>query len=323
MDLIVSIKNFAINVAALFILDRNKRKEFRRKHKKEDKFKNKINKLINNPNLFFFDYFRKKLDISDLYITNKQLQQMHEHGQFAKQYSTFIREHKEFFGYSRYCNICGYRFSRFATVNPHTPREAQCPVCKSLERHRHLYVFIQSIYPFLEGKKILHFAPEPIFKKLFNDSKAEYFDADILEGVASYHIDMTDIKFSDDTFDYIFANHVLEHIPDDNLAMSELYRVLKRGGVAYLSVPLRQEFSEDLSITDPEKRLRLYGQSDHVRNYNLETFCSRLNAAGFNTDLVSRPLSHSAMLGDAKLIVDAPSNQDKLNETFVLARKLN
>ena len=88
-------------------------------------------------------------------------------------------------------------------------------------------------------------------------------------------------------------------------------------------MPLRQEFSEDLSITDPEKRLRLYGQSDHVRNYNLETFCSRLNAVGFNTDLVSRPLSHSAMLGDAKLIVDAPSNQDKLNETFVLARKLN
>ena len=320
--MIVSIRNFAINIAALFIPNSNRRKEFRQKYKKTDKFKSKIKKLIQNPNLFFFDYFRKKLGITELYITNKDMQQMQEDGEFAALYSTFISKHKEFFGYKRYCNICGYRFSKFGTANRLRPREAQCPVCKSLERDRHLFVFIQSIYPFLEGKKILHFAPEKIYKQIFSKSGADYYDADITMSTATYKIDMTDIKFTDDTFDYIIANHVLEHIPDDLKAMSELHRVLKKGGVAFLSVPLRHEFSEDLTITDPEQRIRLFGQEDHVRYYNLETLCKRLSKAGFNTDMVSGPKSLPFTLEDAKLITEFPFNDTDLNDTFVLARKM-
>ena len=51
-----------------------------------------------------------------------------------------------------------------------------------------------------------------------------------------------------------------------------------------LAVPMwGPETREDLSITDPAERRRLYGQADHVRMYGHDrVFESRLEAAGFD-----------------------------------------
>ena len=48
-------------------------------------------------------------------------------------------------------------------------------------------------------------------------------------------------------FDVIYCSHVLEHVPDDRLAMGELRRVLKRAGWAVLLVPITAE----QTIEDP------------------------------------------------------------------------
>ena len=215
-----------------------------------------------------------------------------------EEYARVLAADPSLFGTERYCNICGYRFSRFALCNPRKPRGEECPVCKSRERHRHLYIHICSLFPFLKGKKVLHFAPEEIFKKIFFESEAEYYDADIDPQRAKYLVDITNITFVDNFFDYIFCIHVLEHIPNDRKALGELFRVLKPGGVAYLAVPLGGKFLEDLSVTDPEERLRLYRQEDHVRMYNLKVFTERVEAAGFRVEL-SRPEKFPKVLKDA------------------------
>ncbi len=47
--------------------------------------------------------------------------------------------------------------------------------------------------------------------------------------------DATDLSFSDKEFDFIFSISVLEHIPRIGEALSEIDRVLKKGGLAYLA----------------------------------------------------------------------------------------
>ncbi len=46
-----------------------------------------------------------------------------------------------------------------------------------------------------------------------------------------------DMPFEDETFDFAVCSEVIEHVPDPKIAMMELYRVLKPGGVLILTTP--------------------------------------------------------------------------------------
>lgn len=219
-----------------------------------------------------------------------------------EEYIRTIVNQPEYFGIKRLCNICGFRFARFAPFGQ-TSREAQCPVCGSLERHRHFYIHLLPLLPFLKGKRILHFAPEQIVKKIIMDSGAEYFDADIVQGRASHQVDITNINFESMFFDYCVAIHVLEHIDDDVKAFAELYRVLKPGGMAFLDSPTRKEAFEDNSIVSEEDRLKSFGQKDHVRWYSQDLFEERIIAAGFNIQR-SEPIFFPKEMREACLLGD-------------------
>jgi hypothetical protein len=70
--------------------------------------------------------------------------------------------------------------------------------------------------------------------------------------------------------------------------MKEMQRVLKPGGFAILNSPVNQSKEktfEDPSITDPEKRLALFGQHDHVRVYGRD-YTDRLISAGFDVNVI-------------------------------------
>ncbi|MGM0402171.1 MAG: class I SAM-dependent methyltransferase [Thermodesulfobacteriota bacterium] len=49
--------------------------------------------------------------------------------------------------------------------------------------------------------------------------------------------DITALPFADTAFDHVICSEVLEHIPDDQSAAKELFRVLKPGGTLTVSVP--------------------------------------------------------------------------------------
>ena len=135
--------------------------------------------------------------------------------------------------------------------------------------------------------KMLHFAPEPCLARKFKKT-FDYLSADLDPQVAMVAMDITDIKFPDDIFDAIICNHVLEHIMDDRKALSELYRVMKKGGWGSLQVPMRGETTyEDSSISTPEGREKHFGQDDHVRLYGSD-FYQRLQEAGFSTHIYKK-----------------------------------
>jgi ubiquinone/menaquinone biosynthesis C-methylase UbiE len=98
---------------------------------------------------------------------------------------------------------------------------------------------------------------------------------------------VTKIQYPDSHFDIVICNHVLEHVPDDRRALSELFRVLKPGGLAILQTPyssvLTNSFS-DPAIDTNELRYVCYGQEDHVRIYGRDFF-ARIEEAGFQMRL--------------------------------------
>jgi SAM-dependent methyltransferase len=81
----------------------------------------------------------------------------------------------------------------------------------------------------------------------------------------------------------VICSHVLEHVPDDRRAMSEVFRALRPGGTAYFMQPVdfgQAETYEDPSIVTPEERLRAFNQHNHVRVYGRDVR-DRLAGAGF------------------------------------------
>ncbi len=197
----------------------------------------------------------------------------------------------------RYCPVCETRSRRFATHGVDPREGARCDHCLSLERHRLVWLYFKERTDLFDGreKAVLHVAPEIIFQPLLLERLGRgYLSADLASPRAMVKMDITDIQYPDDAFDVIYCSHVLEHVPDDHKAMRELHRVLKPDGWAILLVPIREKVTqEDLSITDPEERTRLYGQHDHVRQYGAD-YVDRLRAAGFTVNVTRSKELYSA-----------------------------
>lgn len=154
------------------------------------------------------------------------------------------------------CPVCHYHgpfrdFNSFAGLRRHV----ECPRCGTLERHRVQYLVVTEILDRLDTSKMrmLHVAPEPFFRKFFAGRFGRYETADLCMKGVDYHVDLQHAPFPDATYDFIFASHVLEHIPDDQKAIREIRRVLKPGGLAILPVPVICEKTVEYPAANPKE----------------------------------------------------------------------
>lgn len=159
------------------------------------------------------------------------------------------------------CPVCNYH-GPFVDDFPETgPRKhAKCPSCNAFERHRLQFVVMKELAGRFDFSKmsLLHFAPETFFRGIFRKSFGSYTTADMVMPGVDHNVDLTNLPFADDTYDCIFASHVLEHIKEDRKALSEIRRVLKPGGLAVLPVPLIAEVTVEYPEANPH-------ECDHVR----------------------------------------------------------
>jgi SAM-dependent methyltransferase len=138
---------------------------------------------------------------------------------------------------------------------------------------------------------VLHISPESMLKdRLAMMHEIEYATSQYDTNVpADYHLDLQDIKLPNDRFDLILCSHVLEHIPDDIVAMKELYRILKPGGLALFMVPMwpsgKHATYENAAVTDERDRIIHFGQFDHVRIYGMDII-DRLKSVGFAVEAI-------------------------------------
>jgi SAM-dependent methyltransferase len=180
------------------------------------------------------------------------------------------------------CPCCGREWGSFAPA--WNRAGAICPGCGSHERHRALCLYLSERTPLGdEPMSLLHFAPEYALRGRMEATPGlRYVTADLDPRGVDVRVDITAMPFEDGAFDAILCSHVLEHVPDDRAAMSELRRVLRPGGWALVLVPLdlaRESTHEDAGVTSPEDRVREFGQHDHVRMYSAD-IAGRLEDAG-------------------------------------------
>jgi SAM-dependent methyltransferase len=92
-------------------------------------------------------------------------------------------------------------------------------------------------------------------------------------GVPVIRADARDLPLASGTFDLVTAFEILEHIDDDARAAAEIFRVLRPGGVALLTVPCDMNLwsAHDVAV-------------GHVRRYSRQELATVVEAAGFTID---------------------------------------
>lgn len=195
-------------------------------------------------------------------------------------------------GRKKECPVCGRHYRKFMPYGYVKSREnALCPSCLALERHRLMWLYLKKETNFFETQpKLLHIAPEHCFikrfEKLFGN---KYITADLESPLAKVKMDIQAIPFPENEFDVIFCNHILEHVEDDRLAISEMFRVMRPGGWGIMLSPVTKGLAvtrEDPSVITPEGRLEAFGQKDHVREYG-EDYPQRLEQSGFVVESIN------------------------------------
>jgi SAM-dependent methyltransferase len=190
------------------------------------------------------------------------------------------------------CSVCEKSFSSFLSYGSAVAHRENvlCPYDLTLERHRLMWLYLKNESDFFTANKlkVLHIAPEQCFYSKFKVQKnLDYLTGDLESPLADLHFDLHKIPLEDNQFDVVFCNHVMEHVDDPIQCMTELHRVMKIGGWAFMQVP--QDFSrettyEDSKIISPEEREKHFWQKDHVRLFGKD-YPQWLEKAGFSVDV--------------------------------------
>ena len=163
-----------------------------------------------------------------------------------------------------YCPVCGKHAGSFVHLSNRLrfSWNSACGHCSSRARHRGLFnVYQQATEWMTKENSVLHFAPEPAFYSVLRGKPFKYITTDfVLEDVDLPKEDIQNLTLSDNQYDLILCNHVLEHVPDDKKSLQELYRILKPGGKLLLTVPGNFKRSKTIYF----KHLRHNG---HYRDY--------------------------------------------------------
>jgi len=206
---------------------------------------------------------------------------------------------RQYRGDAVFCPCCGKKFRSFMYFSMRknqnneqrcadTYKHTVCPNCFSFPRHRIICHYFDKNKQFIPQNNVLIFAGEYAIKKWFDTNDCHYQTADLFDRTSDIRIDIQNIPFPDESWELIVCNHVLEHVPNYQIALKELRRVLTRKGLLEITVPTDRRLStvyEDSNIVNKKDRIRHFGQYDHLRVFG-NNFEEILKKSGFAVEIV-------------------------------------
>ena len=190
------------------------------------------------------------------------------------------------------CDCCGWQGDRFFLLTIISGKRIYryreiCPRCLTVRRQRRLVRHLRNnmLLSSLSASIILHIGPSKAVTEWFRkQGLPNIVTIDLRLGIAMLRMDIARLAFRDDIFDFIVCSHVLEHVPRDLLAMREILRVMKAGGVCMIQVPIQPGLLETVEYNTPNPE-----DFDHLRAYGKD-FASRLNSVGFEITYIEDEL---------------------------------
>lgn len=101
-----------------------------------------------------------------------------------------------------------------------------------------IHDFIKNEVPkYLNGRVLDIGGGEGRWKRILSEYATVYFISDLYSHAADFKDDAKKLSNEDSSFDAIVCFEALEHINDTERVVSEMYRVLKPGGYAAVTIP--------------------------------------------------------------------------------------
>jgi SAM-dependent methyltransferase len=184
------------------------------------------------------------------------------------------------------CNLCGWQGNKFYpnVGSGYRERDASCPRCHCIHRYRSLTAILEAKTDFFSPRaEVIEVAPVRSFHSytLWRKQGRNYINFD-LEKFGMEKGDLTAMRYADNACDYFLCFHVLEHVPADDAAVREIFRVTRPNGVAILQVPIDYSLSETIEYGAPNPR-----ETGHVRRYSEKGFAEKLTRHGFQVSKAS------------------------------------
>jgi SAM-dependent methyltransferase len=95
--------------------------------------------------------------------------------------------------------------------------------------------------------------------------------------------DIRKLPYKDNTFDYIYSMGTVEHFPETEKAIQELYRVLKQGGTAIIGVPNKHDLFLRPLLVFVMQKLRLYSFG-YEKSFSKKELRRMLEKANFEVE---------------------------------------
>ncbi|HVQ96390.1 MAG TPA: class I SAM-dependent methyltransferase [Mycobacteriales bacterium] len=215
-------------------------------------------------------------------------------------------------GWQSVCNICGWHGTEFASG--YHSEGALCPCCGSIARDRFLYWCWTHRTDYRGKDRVLETSPRlnDRYRQVMRQ-RVQYTASDYDESAhrAMIKLDIQNIELPDASVDAVLTPHVLEHVPDTEKSLAELYRILAPGGHLFLEIPMPQ----GVTAPPPADKPEYHGDNTLVYWRFGWDLREKLIAAGFETEaLVTADLAERVRSGD----IDSGYGGDDCDEVDLL-----